>query len=66
MHAKEEVDLNDSMVQVNSTKDTKIEPETDAAYRISIKEGARDLAVVQALLESSRQASKTVSVHSVP
>lgn len=40
--------------------------DSDAAYRISIWEGARDLAVVEALLESSRQSSKAVSVKSVP
>ena len=54
-----------SYLQVNSSKDSKQTMDGDAAYRISIWEGARDLAVVEALLESSRQSSKAVSVKSV-
>ena len=39
---------------------------SDAAYRTSVEEGARDLAVVEALLESSRQGSQAVHVRDVP
>lgn len=39
---------------------------SDAAYRTSVEEGARDLAVVEALLESSRQGSQTVHIKEVP
>ena len=39
---------------------------SDAAYRTSVEEGARDLAVVEALLESSRQGSQTVRIKEVP
>ena len=38
----------------------------DAVYRTSVEEGARDLAVIEALLQSSRSASKTVQVIEVP
>ncbi|KAL3140220.1 hypothetical protein ABBQ38_004496 [Trebouxia sp. C0009 RCD-2024] len=52
--------------QVHASKNGNQESDSDAAYRISIQEGAKDLAVVEALLESSKQSGKTVSVKHVP
>lgn len=51
-------------VQVNCSK-TSTERNADAAYRISIEEGACDLAVIEALLESSRKGSQPVAVSSI-
>lgn len=53
-------------VQVHATENGNQQLDMDAAHRISNEEGARDLAVVEAMLESSRQGSKFVSVSSVP
>ena len=38
---------------------------SDPVYRTSVEEGARDLAVVEALLESSRQGSAAVPVRNI-
>ena len=51
-------------LQVNCSKTSK-EHDADAAHRISIEEGARDLAVIEALLESSKTGSQSVAVSSI-
>ncbi len=58
-------------VQVNASRHTDPPGEADAAYqdavhRTSVEEGARDLAVIEALLQSSKDGSKTVHVTGVP
>lgn len=56
--------------QVNQSKGSTAKPAdaafADAVYRTSVEEGARDLAVIEALLQSSRSGSKTVQVIEVP
>jgi len=39
------------------------EVDTDTAYRTSLMEGVRDLAVIEALLASSAQGGSAVPVH---
>lgn len=58
------------LAQVNQSKGSTAKPAdaayADAVYRTSVEEGARDLAIIEALLQSSRSASKTVHVIEVP
>jgi len=54
------------LVQVSQSKGNTAAPAdaayADAVYRTSVEEGARDLAVIEALLHSSQSASKTIRV----
>lgn len=52
--------------QVNASKQGNKGVDADAVYRTCVEEGARDLAVIEALLQSSKQGSKAVKVVSVP
>ncbi len=57
-------------MQVNQSNGSTATPAdaayADAVYRTSVEEGARDLAVIEALLQSSQSASKTVPSHRSP
>jgi len=57
-------------MQVNQSNGSTATPAdaayADAVYRTSVEEGARDLAVIEALLQSSQSASKTIQVIEVP
>ena len=54
------------VMQVNASKQGNKGVDADAVYRTCVEEGARDLAVIEALLQSSKQGSKAVKVVSVP